>query len=86
MSDFRDAAAIRSDRQRPLSIGLERRQHPHLRELIDEMMASLRAAANRDLFTTAERADAETQLSLIMARVHEEALAMGDRRIVQGGA
>ena len=60
--------------------GKERRRHVHLRELIDEMMASLRAAANRDLFTADERADAESQLAAIMARVHAEAVTVGDRR------
>lgn len=60
--------------------GRERRRHAHLRELIEEMMASLRAAANRDLFTSEERADAEAQLSAIMARVHAEAVQIGNGR------
>jgi hypothetical protein len=58
----------------------ERRRHHHLRDLIDEMLASLRAASNRDLFSADERADAELQLKAIMARVHSEALSLGDRR------
>ena len=44
----------------------ERRQHHRLRDLIDEMMATLRAAANRDVFSSEERADAARQLAAIM--------------------
>jgi len=80
MSDSTVATGIPSDRQRPAATGRERRQHHHLRDLIDEMMASLRAAANRDLFSSDDRAEAETQLSRIMARVHDEAMQIGDRR------
>ena len=65
---------------RAAGTGGERRRHLHLRELIDEMMASLRAASNRDIISPAERADAEAQLAEIMARVHAEALTIGDRR------
>jgi hypothetical protein len=76
MTDTHAAARAAQD----ATSGRERRQHVHLRELIDEMMASLRAAANRDLFTADERADAESQLASIMARVHAEALTVSDRR------
>lgn len=86
MSDSPVPAAPRSDRQRAHQPGHERRKHQHLRELIDEMLASLRVAANRDLFTRDERADAESQLARIMTRVHEEALAIGDRKPVKGRA
>lgn len=59
--------------------GKERRKHHHLRDLIDEMMASIRAATNRDIFTAEERADAESQLARIMERVHAEALSVAER-------
>ncbi len=52
----------------------ERRQRPHLRELIDEMMASIRVAAGRDLWTAEERAKYEGELAQIMARVRSEAV------------
>ena len=58
----------------------DRRQHHHLRDLIEEMMATLRAAANRDMFSPEERADAERQLSAIMERVHAEAVTVGGQR------
>jgi len=56
----------------------ERRRHHHLRDLIDEMLASIRTATNRELISADERADAERQLSMIMTRVHEEALKVSD--------
>jgi hypothetical protein len=62
----------------PNGQGRERRRHHQLRDLIDEMMASIRAAAHRDLFTPEERADAETQLAHIMTRVHREALSVAE--------
>ena len=60
--------------------GRERRRHHHLRDLIDEMLASLRAAANQDLFSPEERLDAEKQLAAIMARVQQEAVKVGGDR------
>lgn len=60
--------------------GKERRRHHQLRDLIDEMMASIRAATNRDIFTTEERAEAEEQLARIMQRVHAEALSVAERQ------
>jgi hypothetical protein len=79
MDDSRVARTTQADRSAPAGGGRERRRHLHLRELIDEMMASVRAAANRDLITAEERADAEAQLAEIMARVHAEALKIGER-------
>ena len=38
------------------STGIERRNNPRLRELVDEMLASIRAAHNLDLWTNEERA------------------------------
>jgi hypothetical protein len=65
---------------RSAATGRERRRHHQLRDLIDEMLASLRAAANRDLFSVEERADAEQQLAAIMARVQAEAVKVGGER------
>ena len=79
MSESRIAASPRktpSGDDRATPSGRERRKHTHLRELIDEMMASLRAAANRDIISAEERADADAQLAAIMARVHAEAVSV----------
>ena len=53
----------------------ERRRNQALRELVDEMLASIRVAANRDLWTPQERQQYESELSLIMTRVRSEAIA-----------
>ena len=53
----------------------ERRRNQALRELVDEMLASIRVAANRDLWTPEERQQYEVELSLIMTRVRSEAIA-----------
>ena len=53
----------------------ERRRNQALRELVDEMLASIRVAANRDLWTAQERQQYESELSLIMTRVRSEAIA-----------
>ena len=52
----------------------ERRRNAALRELVDEMLASIRAAANRDLWTADERQQYESELALIMNRVRAEAM------------
>lgn len=52
----------------------ERRRNAALRELIDEMLASIRTAANRELWTPDERAQYERELAEIMARVRSEAV------------
>lgn len=52
----------------------ERRRNAALRELVDEMLASIRAAANRDLWTPDERQQYESELALIMNRVRAEAM------------
>ena len=54
--------------------GSERRRNPRLRELVDEMMASIRAAANVDLWTPDERARCESDMARIMASVREHAV------------
>ena len=53
----------------------ERRRNQALRELVDEMLASIRVAANRDLWTPEERQQYESELSLIMTRVRSEAVS-----------
>lgn len=52
----------------------ERRRNAALRELIDEMLASIRTAVNRELWTPDERAQYERELGEIMARVRSEAV------------
>lgn len=54
--------------------GVERRKNPHLRELIDEMLATVRVAVNRELWTPEERARAESELNDIMGRIRSQAL------------
>ena len=58
--------------------GAERRRNHALRELIDEMMASIRSAANRELWTPEERAQYEQELAQIMVRVRSEAVGRPD--------
>lgn len=57
--------------------GKERRSNPRLRELVDEMLASIRAAHNVDLWTTEERARYEADMIRIMASVREHAIDHG---------
>lgn len=57
--------------------GAERRNNPHLRELVDEMLASVRAAVQVDLWTPAERARCEADMARIMAEVREHAMSRG---------
>ena len=54
--------------------GLERRNNPRLRELVDEMLASIRAAANLDLWTDEERARYQAEMARIMESVREHAI------------
>lgn len=56
----------------------ERRKNRRLRELIDEMLASVRVAVNRDLWTPEERAAAEAELARLMDAVRRETLARAD--------
>lgn len=55
--------------------GLERRQNPRLRELVDEMLASIRAAANVGLWTPEERARYDAEMAQIMASVRAQAVS-----------
>ena len=61
-----------TDESRPRP-GSERRRNHALRELIDEMLASIRSATNRDLWTPEERTQYEQELAGIMTRVRSEA-------------
>jgi hypothetical protein len=61
-----------SRESRPQSSGSERRRNHALRELIDEMLASIRNATNRELWTPEERAQYEQELAGIMTRVRSE--------------
>jgi hypothetical protein len=53
----------------------DRRTNLALRELVDEMMVSIRAAAQGDLWTPEERAQYERELANIMGRVKIEAVS-----------
>lgn len=61
----------------------ERRNNPRLRELVDEMMASIRAAANVDLWTDDERTRYQADMARIMESVREHAVDHGSRRTTQ---
>ena len=47
----------------------DRRTRLRLRELCDEVIASFRAATDRDMFSAADRADAKSMLARITSRV-----------------
>jgi len=57
--------------------GVERRHNPRLRELVDELLASIRAANNVDLWTPDERARCEADMARIMESVRQQALDHG---------
>ena len=57
--------------------GAERRRNPRLRELVDEMLASIRASANVELWSPQERAACEAEMARIMSTVREHAMARG---------
>jgi hypothetical protein len=52
----------------------ERRKNPALRELIDEMLASIRSATHNELWSAEERTQYERELAEIMARVRSESM------------
>ena len=54
--------------------GAERRMNPRLRELVDEMLASIRAAHKVDLWTEEERTKYQEDMARIMASVREQAI------------
>jgi len=66
--------ARRSGAHQPPAAG-ERRKNPHLRELIEEMLVSVRVAVNRELWTPEERARAESELDELMGRIRSQAIA-----------
>lgn len=55
--------------------GGERRANPRLRELVDEMLATIRAAHHVELWTPQERASCEAEMARIMGSVREHALS-----------
>lgn len=55
----------------------ERRRNPRLRELVDEMMASIRAAANVDLWSAEEKSRYQADMARIMESVREHAIDPG---------
>jgi hypothetical protein len=68
-----------SSASRAAPTGSERRTNAALRELIDEMLASIRTATNRELWTGDERAQYERELGEIMARVRQETVSRAAR-------
>ena len=54
--------------------GGERRRNARLRELVDEMLMSIRESQRRDDWTPEERARAEADLERIMAQVRRAAV------------
>jgi hypothetical protein len=54
--------------------GLDRRRNARLRELVDEMLSSIRESQRRDDWTAEERARAEADLERIMAQVRRAAV------------
>ena len=63
----------------------DKRTTHKLRELIDEMMASIRTASRRDLWSAEERAQYEHELAMIMQRVRGEAVLIPERSRSSGG-
>jgi hypothetical protein len=57
----------------------ERRSNPRLRELVDEMLASIRAAANVELWTADERDRYEADMARIMKTVRTHAISSEPR-------
>jgi hypothetical protein len=54
--------------------GSERRKNAALRDLVDEMLASIRTATRNELWSDHERAQYEKELAEIMARVRLETM------------
>ena len=57
----------------------DRRKRVALRNLIDEMLAEIRAAANEENWTADARAQAEADLARIMEQVRKEAIQPAGR-------
>lgn len=60
--------------------GHDRRSNPRLRELVDEMLASIRAAANVQLWSDDERARYEADMARIMTNVRSTAFSSPSAR------
>ncbi len=69
--------SVPSETPASAALARERRTNPRLRELVDEMMATIRAAANVDLWTDDERATCEADMARIMSTVRDQALDRG---------
>ena len=69
-----DSAPTPARTPTPLAAVGERRKNPALRELIDEMLASIRTATHNELWTVEERAQYEKELAEIMVRVRSETM------------
>ena len=54
----------------------ERRRNPRLRELIEEMLVSIRVASNKDLWSTEEHERYKADMSRIMEAVRTHALEL----------
>jgi hypothetical protein len=52
----------------PISVPTDRRSRAHLRDLCDEVLASFRAASDRDLFTEQDRRTGHALLRSIGSR------------------
>lgn len=52
----------------------DRRRNPHLRELVDELMASIRVASNKELWSDDERTKYEADMVRIMEDVRQHAM------------
>lgn len=50
----------------PRHVSDDRRTHQRLRDLCDEVLASFRVAADKDLFTDADRIEAHTLLAKVV--------------------
>lgn len=55
----------------------DRRTNPRLRELVEEMLVSIRVAANVDLWSDEERARYEADMARIMDSVRQQAMSRG---------
>ena len=65
LSGNRPTNATRSRTSGPKAVSSERRNRSRLRDLCDEVLASYRAASDRDVITESDRADARAMLARI---------------------
>lgn len=69
-----DSSTPSTSGQSASATSADRRSNHALRALVDEMMASIRAATQGELWTSNERAQYEKELANIMGRVRNEAV------------